>query len=68
MPDDLELIALLGERWRSLRAKYGDEDDKSKTLEEREQGWRALALGLAITALAEEHYGVRSFKELLRKE
>jgi hypothetical protein len=63
---DLELIEQLGARWRELREKYGDEDDKTKTFEEREQGWRALAVGLAIAALAEEHFNVKHFRELLR--
>jgi hypothetical protein len=64
---DLELIEQLGARWRELREKYGDEDDKTKTFEERALGWRALAVGLAITALAEEHFNVKHYRELLRR-
>jgi hypothetical protein len=68
--DDLELIMILGERWKKMREKYPDPDpdEKKKTFEERARGWRPLALGLAIAALVEEHYGVNHFNEILRRK
>lgn len=53
----LELIAAMGQEWRTLRAKYPEDDPKRR-------GWRALALGIAIAALAEEEYQVDHWREI----
>lgn len=56
----LELIARLGREWKVLRQKYPDESNPD--------GYRKLAVMLAITALAEEEYGVKDWHELLPKK
>jgi hypothetical protein len=55
----LELIARLGHEWRELRARYPEDDPKRR-------GWRTLAVGIAIAALAEEEYRVDDWRELVR--
>jgi hypothetical protein len=65
MPRDisrLELIARLGREWKRLREKYPDAYDASWG--GNSDGWRVLAVGLAIAALAEEEYGVKHWSEL----
>lgn len=56
---DLELIVALGARWERLRQKYPEEREFDESLDwnERAAGWVALATGLAIIGLMEEHYG-----------
>jgi hypothetical protein len=56
---ELELIVLLGARWRRLREKYPEEGefDKSLSYAERAAGWVALAVGVTIEGLMEEYYG-----------
>lgn len=56
----LELIARMGQEWRDLRAKYPEHDEKRR-------GWRTLAVGIAIAALAEEEYRVDDWRTLIRK-
>lgn len=58
--DNLDLIAVLGVKWKELRAKYPDEQDR--------RGWTALAIGLAIRALMEEEYGGKEALELELKK
>lgn len=56
----LELISRLGHEYRLLREKYPDEKNPD--------GYRKLAVMLAITALAEEEYRVKDWHELLPKQ
>jgi hypothetical protein len=56
----LKLIVEMGKEMRALRAKYPESDEKRR-------GWRTLAVGIAIAALAEEEYRVDSWKEILPK-
>jgi hypothetical protein len=55
----LRLIQELGKEWQRLREKYPDESNPD--------GYRKLAVMLAITALAEEEYRVKDWHELLPK-
>lgn len=57
----LELIARMGQEWHTLRSKYPEDDPKRR-------GWRTLALGIAIAALAEEEYRVDDWLELMPKK
>jgi hypothetical protein len=50
----------MGQEWRELRSKYPEDDPQRR-------GWRTLALGIAIAALAEEEYRVNDWRELLPK-
>lgn len=56
----LDLIARLGQEWREPRARYPDDDPKRR-------GWRTLAVGIAIAAIAEEEYRVDDWRELMPK-
>lgn len=56
----LNLILAMGKEWRALREKYPENDPDRR-------GWRALALGIAIAALAEEEFRVKSWKEIGKK-
>lgn len=55
----LELIHRLGQEYKALCVKYPDERNPD--------GYRKLAVALAITALAEEEYRVKDWHELLPK-
>lgn len=54
------LIKELGEEWKRLRIKYPDEKNP--------QGYKKLAIGLAIAALAEEYYGVNHWRDIPKRE
>lgn len=56
----LQLIARLGQEWRELRARYPEDDPERR-------GWRTLAVGIAIAALAEEEYRVGDWRDLMPK-
>lgn len=56
----LELIARMGQEWHELRAQYPEDDPERR-------GWRTLAVGIAIAALAEEEYRI-DWKELTKKK
>lgn len=55
----LKLILELGKEWRKLRAKYPDDSNPD--------GYRKLAVCLAMTALVAEEYRVKDWHELLPK-
>jgi hypothetical protein len=64
----LELIALMGQEYRRLLEKYPDGHDAWGDPLCNTDGWRRLALGLAIAGLAEEEYGVKHWSEILPKK
>lgn len=58
--ETLQTAVQLGREYRRLLKKYPDNDPLRR-------GWRALALGIAIAALAEEYFGVDSWEQILGK-
>lgn len=56
----LKLILELGKEWRKLCLKYPDDNNPD--------GYRKLAIALALTALVEEEYRVKDWHQLLPKK
>lgn len=63
--DRLKLIRELGKEWRGLLKKYPNSYRGAYSADS--EGWRTLAVGVAIAALAEEEYRVGSWRDILPK-
>jgi len=64
----VELITEIAKEWRALKKVYPNAYGSGPSAYSNDpKGWRVLALGLAIAALAEEEHGVDDWHVLLPK-